>query len=28
MSGEETGEPRTRWLEPEFIRRGSTRRRG
>jgi LacI family transcriptional regulator len=26
MSGEQTGEPRTLWLEPEFIRRDSTRR--
>ena len=28
MSGEQTGEPRTLWLEPEFIRRSSTRRPG
>jgi LacI family transcriptional regulator len=28
MSGELTGEPRTIWLQPEFVRRGSTRRLG
>jgi len=28
MSGELTGEPRTVWLQPEFVRRGSTRALG
>ncbi len=28
LSGELTGEPRTTWLQPSFVRRGSTRRLG